>query len=81
MPQWNNISGYPPNSYVLHNDVVYVTTSWSQDEKPDPSPTTSPNWVNVGVCNEQLIIDNPALAFTECEGVNSWDSERGKLLW
>ena len=76
VPQWNNISGYPPNSYVLHNDVVYVTTSWSQDEKPDPSPTTSPNWVNVGVCNEQLIIDNPALAFTECEGVNSWDSER-----
>ena len=74
IPQWNTVSGYPTGSYVLHNSNIYTNTIWSQNEEPNLDPMTTPNWVSIGTCNEQLIIDNPTLAYTDCESVNVWDN-------
>jgi len=72
IPSWNTTRGYPTNSYVIHNDIVYNNTIWSQNEEPNAAHT---NWITIGSCNEQLIVDYPELAYTNCGNLNEWDSE------
>ena len=66
IPSWNNTIGYLANSHVLHNASVYTNTNWSQNEEPN---ATNTNWVSLGSCNEQLIIDNPNLEVKNYQNV------------
>ncbi len=70
IPLWNNSKSYSSNSYVQYNAKIYKTTSWNKNKKPD----TNSNWVYIGVCNEQLLIDNSNLAYTNCANVRTWDN-------
>lgn len=77
IPSWNSTIGYLANSHVLHNATVYTNTNWSQNEEPNATHT---NWVNLGDCDEQLIINNPNLAYTDCQNLNTWDSTVGNYF-
>jgi len=71
IPAWNTTRGYPSNSYVFHNGNVYNNTIWSQEEEPG---TPNSNWLNIGSCNEQLLLSYPDLAYTNCQNSTAWDS-------
>ncbi len=70
IPQWDAAKAYSSNSHVNYNSQVYFNVNWSQNQQPD----INENWTALGVCDEQLLIDNPDLAYTNCANVNSWDS-------
>ena len=56
-PDWDSAKGYPANSYIEYEGSVYLNSLWSQNEAPGLSENS--NWVLLGVCNEQVIIDTP----------------------
>ena len=70
VPPWLSTKGYSINSYVLYNDNIYKTPSYSSDEVPG----VSGNWVNLGSCSEQIFIDNPILISTDCVLAQAWNS-------
>ena len=73
-PDWDSAKGYQANSYVEYDGFIYSNTIWSQDEQPGAATTTS--WTLLGACDEQLLIDNPSLAYTACGSVGQWNSEQ-----
>ena len=73
-PDWDSAKGYQANSYVEYDGSIYSNNIWSQNEQPDA--TTSSSWTLLGVCDEQLLIDNPSLAYTQCGSVGQWNSEQ-----
>lgn len=70
IPTWHSTLGYMQNSFVKHNSTVYRSNVWSSGE----TPGISSSWVDIGSCNESLIIAYPELAYTNCSGVNDWDN-------
>ncbi|WP_166921505.1 T9SS type A sorting domain-containing protein [Flavobacterium poyangense] len=72
IPAWYSTTQYPGNSYVRHNNVVYKNSSWSQGAGTTPGSSTT--WTAIGSCDEQLIINNPSLAYTACSTVSDWNS-------
>ena len=70
-PDWDSAKGYPANSYIEYEGSVYLNSLWSQNEAPGLSENS--NWVLLGVCNEQVIIDTPMLFLLvdESEGYES----------
>lgn len=68
IPQWYNNRDYQANAYVKYNSIIYKSTAWNNAV----TPGTNATWLNVGSCNENLIISNPTLAYTNCQAVNSW---------
>ena len=71
-PDWDSSRGYQANTYIEYSGSVYHNTVWSQGEQP--GATGSTNWILLGICNEQLLIDNPTLAYTQCGSVGQWNS-------
>lgn len=72
IPAWYAATQYSTNSYVRYNNTVYKNNSWSQGA--GSTPGSSSVWSAVGNCDEQLIINNPALAYTACSTVSDWNS-------
>ncbi|OHT46426.1 hypothetical protein B0A71_02710 [Flavobacterium tructae] len=72
IPAWYSVTQYSSNSYVRYNNIVYKNNSWSQGA--GSTPGSSSVWSAVGSCDEQLIINNPSLAYTACNTVSDWNS-------
>jgi len=72
IPAWYSATQYSSNSYVRYNNIVYKNNSWSQG--PGSTPGSNSVWSAVGSCDEQLIINNPSLAYTACNTVSDWNS-------
>ncbi|BFM43053.1 hypothetical protein CFS9_16940 [Flavobacterium sp. CFS9] len=72
IPAWYAVTQYSSNSYVRYNNIVYKSNSWSQGAGSTPGSSSS--WSAVGSCDEQLIINNPSLAYTACSTVSDWNS-------
>lgn len=72
IPTWYSATQYSSNSYVRYNNVVYKNNSWSQG--PGSTPGSSTTWSAIGSCDEQLIINNPSLAYTACSTISDWNS-------
>ncbi len=48
VPEWYNQKGYPENSVVYHNTLVYKSSTWSQGAEPGVSSI----WNVLGNCDE-----------------------------
>lgn len=72
IPNWYSATQYSSNSYVRYNNIVYKNNSWSQGA--GTTPGSSSVWSAVGNCDEQLILNNPSLAYTACSTVSDWNS-------
>ena len=70
VPEWYNQKGYPENSVVYHNTLVYQSSTWSQGAEPGVSSI----WNVLGNCDEQLLISYPSLAYTDCANVAMWNN-------
>ncbi|MCC9072511.1 hypothetical protein LNQ49_13045 [Flavobacterium sp. F-65] len=73
IPTWYSATQYSSNSYVRYNNIVYKNSSWSQGAGSTPGSNSI--WSAIGSCDEQLIINNPSLAYTAaCNTVSDWNS-------
>ena len=70
IPTWYASVQYSNVSVVEHNGTIYKSTQWSSGAEPGKGG----EWISLGVCNEQLIINNPGLAYISCSKANDWDS-------
>ena len=70
IPTWSDTVGYQSKSVVKYNSEVYANAFWSQGDIPNGGSI----WTLLGNCNEQLLINNPALAYTGCENVSPWNA-------
>ncbi|MBP1677649.1 MAG: putative glycoside hydrolase, family, partial [Bacteroidetes bacterium] len=70
IPTWYASVQYSNLSVVEHNGIIYKSTQWSTGAEPGKGG----EWTSLGTCNEQLIINNPGLAYTACAKVNDWNS-------